>query len=66
MIPYRWEELLKDLDQIGPKERIDVYTKILEYSLPKMSRTEVIPQESEPVREVDFERFKRDTREIRV
>jgi hypothetical protein len=36
-----WNRLLEDIEEISPKERLDFFTKLFEYSLPKLNRTEV-------------------------
>lgn len=40
LLESEWETILRDLKTLTPKERIDTYTKLLEYSLPKLSRAE--------------------------
>jgi hypothetical protein len=40
LLQDEWDNILTDLKELKPKERIDVFTTLLEYSLPKLSRTE--------------------------
>lgn len=40
LIDDNWEKLQKDLKELSSKERVDTIVKLLEYSLPKLSRTE--------------------------
>ncbi len=51
LISDHWETFLKDFKKLSPKERIDCITKLLEYSVPKMNRTELMA-------EVDNDNFK--------
>lgn len=37
----KYEEIEEEFSQLSPKEKIDFYLKLLEYGLPKLSRTEV-------------------------
>lgn len=41
LLEDQWETVLSDMGELSPKERIDIYTRLMEYSLPKLSRTEV-------------------------
>lgn len=41
LLEDQWETVLSDMRKLSPKERIDTYTRLMEYSLPKLSRTEV-------------------------
>ena len=41
LLSEQWEQILQDLRELTPKERIDTFTKLLEYSLPKLNRTEL-------------------------
>lgn len=40
LLSDQWGQILQDFQELTPKERIDTYTKLLEYSLPKLNRTE--------------------------
>lgn len=40
LLEDNWDEILEDMKQLSPKDRIDTYTKLLEYALPKLSRME--------------------------
>lgn len=40
LIDNNWEKLQDDLNELTSKERVDTIVKLLEYSLPKLSRTE--------------------------
>jgi hypothetical protein len=40
-IDDNWDAVQKDLEMLSPKERIDAYLKLLEYSLPKLNRTSI-------------------------
>jgi len=41
LLEDRFDKIIEDLDDLKPKERIDVYVKLLEYSLPKLNRTTI-------------------------
>ena len=41
LLTDNWEQINEDLKEVTPKERIDAYTKLLEYSVPKLNRTEL-------------------------
>lgn len=41
LIDNNFENIQSDIDQLEPKERLDFLTKLFEYSLPKLSRTEI-------------------------
>ena len=41
LISDNWESITKDIKELEPKERIDTMIKLLEYSLPKLNRTEI-------------------------
>ncbi|PTB96324.1 hypothetical protein C9994_07930 [Marivirga lumbricoides] len=38
----QWENVLSDLQSLSPKDRIDVWLRLLEYSIPKLQRNEII------------------------
>lgn len=40
LLEENWDEVLKDLQELNHKERVEVYLKFLEYSLPKLSRAD--------------------------
>lgn len=40
LLDDNWDKVVNDLKELNPKERIDTYLKLLEYSLPKLSRSE--------------------------
>lgn len=40
LIDDNWESLRDDIKELSSKERVDTIIKLLEYSLPKLSRTE--------------------------
>lgn len=40
LIDDNWEKLQDDLKELTSKERVDTIVRLLEYSLPKLSRTE--------------------------
>ena len=40
LLDDNWDEVLEDLQELSPKERVDAYLKLLEYSLPKLSRSD--------------------------
>ena len=41
LINDNWETLLKDIQKLESKERVNTFIKLLEYSLPKLNRTEI-------------------------
>ena len=41
LLEDRFDKIIEDLDDLNPKERIDVYVKLLEYTLPKLNRTTI-------------------------
>lgn len=41
LLDENWEGIQNDLKSLTPKERIDAYIKLLEYSLPKLNRTQL-------------------------
>lgn len=41
LLDENWEDIQTDLKSLTPKERIDAYIKLLEYSLPKLNRTQL-------------------------
>lgn len=49
-------ELLNDLEAIEPKERLDIFLKLIEYKIPKLQRTTIGGDaESEPIHlTIDF------------
>lgn len=53
LLDGNWERVLEDLEALKPKERLDIYARLLEYSLPKMSRVEI--RAEEPPRELTLE-----------
>lgn len=40
LLDDNWEQILVDIKELSQKERIDTYTRLLEYSIPKLSRAE--------------------------
>ncbi|MDF0706609.1 hypothetical protein [Flagellimonas okinawensis] len=40
LIDDNWDKIQNDLKELSGKERVDTIVKLLEYSLPKLSRTE--------------------------
>ena len=36
-----WEQFNNDLLELSPKDRVNTYVKLLEYSVPKLNRAEV-------------------------
>ena len=49
------EKLLKDLEQLEPKERIDATIKLLEFTTPKQSRVETQITADVSVNSIKFE-----------
>ncbi|MGO3812983.1 hypothetical protein [Mesonia sp.] len=47
LLTDQWAQILEDLKELSPKERIDTFTKLLEYSVPKLNRTELEGYENE-------------------
>lgn len=41
LLDENWDDIQNDLKSLTPKERIDAYIKLLEYSLPKLNRTQL-------------------------
>ena len=41
LLDSRWETMLRDIDRLTPKDRVDVVVRLLEYALPKLNRTEI-------------------------
>lgn len=41
LLDNHFGELEEDFKSLTPKERIDAYIKLLEYAVPKLSRTEI-------------------------
>lgn len=41
LLDENWDDIQTDLKSLTPKERIDAYIKLLEYSLPKLNRTQL-------------------------
>lgn len=41
LLDDQWENVAADLKKLSAKERLDIYVRLLEYGLPKLSRTEV-------------------------
>ncbi|SDB33655.1 hypothetical protein SAMN03097699_0773 [Flavobacteriaceae bacterium MAR_2010_188] len=41
LIDDNWETLLEDISELGPKERIDTVIRMLDYVLPKLTRSEI-------------------------
>ena len=55
LLKDNWNGILSDLESLKPKDRIDAYLRLLEYSLPKLNRTEILPYE-EPATKEEIER----------
>ena len=51
LLDDNWDKIEKDLEEVTGKERLDIYTKLLEYALPKLSRVE-LEQDEEKERPV--------------
>lgn len=41
LMDERWEKFLQDLDKLSPKDRVNTMVSLMEYTLPKLNRTEV-------------------------
>ncbi|MEL6305774.1 MAG: hypothetical protein AAFO07_32155 [Bacteroidota bacterium] len=41
LINDNWEDVLKDIKELTGKERVDIIVRLLEYSLPKLQRTQL-------------------------
>ena len=41
LLEDQYEKIVEDIEFLSPKERIDVWCKLLEYALPKLNRTEI-------------------------
>jgi len=48
LLDENWEGIQNDLKSLTPKERIDAYIKLLEYSLPKLNRTQLTAEVGQP------------------
>ena len=55
LLEENWDGVLIDLQSLKPKDRIDAYLRLLEYSLPKLNRTEILPYEN-PLTKEEIER----------
>lgn len=53
LLDDNWKKVLEDIDTLKPKERLDIYARLLEYALPKMSRVEISAEE--PPKELTLE-----------
>ncbi len=45
LLADNYEQVVNDLKKLSPKDRTDVWLRLLEYSLPKLSRTEAVEAE---------------------
>lgn len=43
-----WEKIEKDFDQLEPKERVSLFEKLLQYTVPKLQSTELKTPDQEP------------------
>lgn len=41
LLDDRWDTFIQDLDKLSPRERVDTMVKLMEYTIPKLSRTEI-------------------------
>lgn len=41
LLESQWDQVLKDINNLTSKERIDTVIRLLEYALPKLNRTEL-------------------------
>lgn len=41
LLEDQWVKILEDINELTPKERIDIIIRLLEYALPKLNRTEL-------------------------
>ena len=41
LLDDQWHQLLQDIKQLKPKERVDMVIRLLEYALPKLHRSEI-------------------------
>ena len=41
LLDDQWHQLLRDIKQLKPKERVDMVIRLLEYALPKLHRSEI-------------------------
>ncbi|NQZ42699.1 MAG: hypothetical protein HRT65_00150 [Flavobacteriaceae bacterium] len=48
LLESNWNQLIKDLNELEPKERVSIIVKLMEFGLPKLSRSHV----EQDVREV--------------
>jgi hypothetical protein len=44
LLSDNWEQILSDIAELSAKERIDTFIKLMEYSIPKLNRTEVVAE----------------------
>lgn len=44
LLSDQWHQIQKDIQDLKPKDRIDTYIKLLEYSLPKLNRQYINPE----------------------
>jgi hypothetical protein len=41
LLSDEWQQIKEDFKELTPKERIEAYIKLMEYSIPKLNRTEL-------------------------
>jgi len=49
LIEMNWETIQEDIDQLDPSERVNVIIKLLEFSIPKLQRTNVVEEHPEQI-----------------
>lgn len=60
-----WEQIQEDFRELKPKERLDFYIKLLDYSLPKLSKIEVEEKQIDPIDEMSEEELQAELDQLR-
>ncbi len=43
-----WEQIKKDFAKLEPKERVQLYDKLLQYCVPRLQTVQSLPSDNEP------------------
>ncbi|HAC74036.1 MAG TPA: hypothetical protein DCF46_10610 [Porphyromonadaceae bacterium] len=49
LIELNWETIQADFEQLEPGERINMTIRLLEFAIPKLQRTNVVEEHTEPM-----------------
>jgi len=52
LLENQFDRIVEDLESLEPRDRVNAWLKLLEYSIPKLQRSEII---QEPAEEPDFD-----------